>query len=150
VTDDDINVTYPSVAEQIAAEQAREAAEQVRRLADADELVAVMRKADAEIAAQDARVETRARRLRTVRDYALRVVTFLAVCVLASVGALIAIYLTAMALRAMWLDAVVANAATIAIALVIVFVVLWFALAIRINVWRKDFLWRRFWIDVGR
>jgi hypothetical protein len=87
---------------------------------------------------------------RTVRDYALRVVTFLAVCILASVGALITVYLTAMALRAMWLDAVVANAATIAIALVIVFVVLWFALAIRINVWRKDFLWRRFWIDVGR
>lgn len=86
---------------------------------------------------------------RTLRDYALRIATKLAVAILAVVVGAIPLIVTTAVLRNFFLSFTLAHAETISVVLFFAWLAEVIALAIVGEKWRKDWLWRRWWIDVG-
>ena len=86
-------------------------------------------------------------RLHALREWALRIVTYLLVCIVASVAGLIPVLLAAFAMTRLQRSMPAYGAtlwALVAVFLIAAGLVLFKGVAIR-----KEWLWRRFWIDVG-
>lgn len=86
---------------------------------------------------------------RTLRDYALRLVTYLAALISACAIGLFLASFTAWAIHAVAPSFAATYGGFIGWALVIPGMLLIAALFLIGARWRKDWLWRRFWIRVG-
>jgi hypothetical protein len=85
---------------------------------------------------------------RTLRDYALRFVTFWAVVFTAFVSPAFTVYVAVVILRAYWLAFALSHVTALAWLLLALYGVLAATLLISGTEWRKNWLRRRFWIHV--